>query len=116
MLPPINMVTKDHLKAVLSENKKFLKMERVRFCNPPLYDEIGVKRLYKQVMALKGMSEYFPDKYPKGVQCDRSYFYNVWNTIYPEDVRQTIEHANSVRYSITSDKVKEQTIIISDAW
>jgi hypothetical protein len=42
--------------------------------------------------------------------------YNVWNTIYPEDVRQTIEHANSVRYAVTSDKVKEQTIVVSEEW
>ena len=87
MLPPINMVTKDHLKAVLQGKKKFLKMNAVRFCNPPAYDEIGVKALYRKIVALEGMGQHFPDKYPKGTQCDRSYMFNVWNTIYPEDVR-----------------------------
>ena len=44
------MITKDHLKAVLTGEKKFLKMSEVRFCNPPAFDEIGVKRLYNRVV------------------------------------------------------------------
>ena len=31
--------------------------------------------------AAKKMKDFFPDKFPKGMMCDRSYFYNVWNTI-----------------------------------
>ena len=68
------MVTKDHLKAVLQGNKKFLKTEEVRFINPPAFDEIGVKNLYDKVLQEEGMKEYFPDKLPKGLQCDKAYF------------------------------------------
>ena len=42
--------------------------------------------------------------------------YNVWNTLHPEDVREVIAYANSQRYNITSEKVKENTIIISEKW
>jgi len=61
------MVTKDYLKAVLQGKKKFLKMTEVRFCNPPAYDEIGVKALFERVMDEDGMKDYFPDKFPKGL-------------------------------------------------
>ena len=93
------MVTKDHLKSVLKGEKKFLKMKDVRFINPPSYDETSVAHIYDKVVAMKGMSELFPDSYPKGRQCDRQYMYNVWNTVYPEAVKKVIEHANSLRYS-----------------
>ena len=46
------MVTKDFLKQVLTEEKKLLKMKEVNFCNPPAYDEIGVKALYDKVKTL----------------------------------------------------------------
>ena len=50
------MVTKDFLKDVLQGRKKLYRMSEVRFCNPPLYDEIGVKALYDKVVKLEGMS------------------------------------------------------------
>jgi hypothetical protein len=54
------MVTKDFLKDVLSDEKKLLKMEKVRFINPPLYDELSVKSLYPKIIGLDGMAKYFP--------------------------------------------------------
>ena len=41
-------------------------MTEVRFCNPPAFDEIGVRALYDKVLKLPGMAQYFPDKLPKG--------------------------------------------------
>ena len=40
--------------------------------------------------------------------------YNVWNTIHPDEVKAVIEHANKVRYGITNDKVKQESIIITE--
>ena len=51
-MPPYVMVTKDHLKKVLANEKRFLKMKDVRFVNPPAYDEIGVKNIYDRVIKL----------------------------------------------------------------
>ena len=70
-------------------------MSEVKFINPPLYDEIAVKNLYSEVSQLELIKNYFPESFPKGCQCDRSYFYNVWNTMYPEQVKETIDFANS---------------------
>ena len=41
--PPINMITKDHLKAILSNHKKLLKLQEVNFVSMPMYDECSVK-------------------------------------------------------------------------
>ena len=91
---PFKMTTKDHLKAVLQGQKRLLKMNQVNFINPPLFDEIAVKHLYDDVLKQPEVKVYFPDRLPKGCQCDRSYFYNVWNTIHPEQVKDTIDYAN----------------------
>lgn len=92
---PYKMVTKDFLKDVLQGKKKLLKMKEVDFINAPLFDEIGVKNLYNHVSKLPLVKDYFPDEFPKGCQCDRSYFFNVWNTKYPEQVKEAIDHANA---------------------
>ena len=63
---PYEQLTKDFLKAVFAGKKKLLKMHEVKFCNASAYDEIGVKALYGKVITLKGMADYFPDKFPKG--------------------------------------------------
>ena len=72
-----------------------MKRSKLKTCSPPAYDEIGVKKLYEKIIKQDGMSDYFPETYPKGAQCDRTYMYNIWNTLYPEDVEQVINHANS---------------------
>ena len=43
-------------------------MTEVRFCNPPAYDEIGVKALYEKILKQQYMPKYFPSKLPKGRQ------------------------------------------------
>ena len=42
--------------------------------------------------------------------------YNVWNTIYPEDVKEVIAHANKNRFAVDAVKVKENTILITEEW
>ena len=110
------MVTKDHLKDVLAGKKKLMKRSELKTCSPPAFDEIGVKALYDKIILLDGMNDYFPAKFPKGSQCDREYMYNIWNTLYPEDVTEVINYANSLRYSIDTEKEKDNNILITDEW
>ena len=91
-------------------------MSEVKFCNPPAFDEIGCKALYSKVVMQPKMADYFPDKFPKGRTCCKSYLYNIWNTLHPDDVKAVFEHANSVRYSFTADKIQQETIAITDEW
>ena len=62
------------------------------------------------------MKPFFPDKFPKGSQCDKSYFFNVWNTKHPEQVSKVIEHANAQRYTVKGEEVKNNSIILTEKW
>ena len=73
----------------------------------PAFAEIGVKHIYEKAMKLPGLSDYFPSKMAKGRTIDKVYFYNVFNTIYPDEVAALIKHANSKRYTVESDIVHE---------
>ena len=115
-MPPYDIVTKDFLKEVFKGNKDLKKMTEVRFCNPPAYDEIGVKALYEKVINQQYMSIYFPDKLPKGRQMDKTYMYNIWNTVHPDQVQAVIEHANEVRYGTANERVQDESIKITDKW
>ena len=93
-MPPYAMITKDHMKFVLAGKKKLMLMEDVRFVNVPTFDEVSVKQMYKDVVSQEDVAAYFPDKYPKGMQCNRAYMFNIWNTLYPDQVKKVIQHAN----------------------
>jgi hypothetical protein len=43
--------------------------------------------------------KHFPDKLSKGRLPDRSYFFNVMNTLNGEYVKKLIEHANNARFA-----------------
>ena len=79
-------------------------MADVRFCNVPAFGEIGVKYQYEKALTLPLMKPLFPDKMPKSKAMDRQYFFNCFNTRYPEHVAALIKHANDQRYSVEADK------------
>ena len=77
------MFTKDYAKEIFSEEKQLIKKKNVYFIDVPKFDELSVKNLYDELLALDNMKKYFPSTYPKGRQCDRDYLFNVANTIQP---------------------------------
>ena len=84
------MVGKEFLKEVLAERKALLKMHQVKFINVPKFDEVSVTKLYAKALAQDGMAQYFPSKYAKGKNCSREYFFQIWNTKYPDQVAKVI--------------------------
>ena len=76
------MFTKDFAKEIFSGKKKLLKLKEVQFVEVIKYDELSVKSLYDKFMTLEGISSYFPSKYARGRFCDRSYMFNVANTLH----------------------------------
>ena len=49
------------------------------------------------------MKPYFPDKLSKGKQMDKTYFFNVVNTLYEEELRAILDHAMGLRNSIEAE-------------
>ena len=91
-------------------------MADVRFINVPLFDEIAVKNIYKDVSQLPLVKDCYPDEIPKGCQIDRSYFFNIYNSKYPEQLKETIDHANKQRYTVSNETAELNAITITEEW
>ena len=94
------MVNKDFIKDVLCGQKKLLKMDQLKPVHVPHYDELSIKRLYDDVLKMPDVSSFFPDSYARGRACDRKYFFDVWNTLYQDQVNNLITHANQLRFGL----------------
>ena len=92
-LPPIGNVTKDFLRDVFRDEKKLMKMADVVPVNVPLYQEINVHDVQEMFSSHKGFMMHLPDRMAKGRQIDRTYFFNVLNTLETEKLQQIIRHA-----------------------
>ena len=110
------MVNKDFLKQVLNNRKKLLNLKEVKWVNPPKYDEISVANLYPKYKQEGNFMAYMPDHLPKGKLPDRTYFFNVMNTLYEDRVQQMIEHANRVRFESSKAGIEEEEVLVSEEW
>ena len=94
-VPPAPTVNRDFLRQVLKGDKKLLPMAKCKFVTVPQYDELAVKHVFAKFKNAPAVMLYLQDEYPKDRYPDRSYFYTVLNTVYPEYVSNMIAHANS---------------------
>ena len=115
-LPPDSAVNKDYLKLVLADEKDLLPLDQVKQVAVPLYDELAVGKLWPLMQQNPGFMRYFPDRFPKGRLPDRSYFFNVLNTVEHEYLQETIRHANEMRNACKDKEQEYCQIKISDAW
>ena len=110
------MFTREFAKEILKGTKKLLKLREVKFVQVVKYDELAVKHLYEKLLTLPLMAEYFPNKYPKGRQCDRDYMFNVANTLHEEVVTELVQHALKQRHAVDNDNVQQESVLINDHW
>ena len=110
------MINKDHLKLVLTDQKKFLKLSEVKFINVPRYPEISVARLYPHFQTDPETMQYFPDRLAAGHLPERDYFWNVINTLHEAYVRRIIHRARELRHNVEAEHVQQETIQCSDEW
>lgn len=80
-VPPDKMVNKDFLKRVFCEEKKLLELRNVKYVNVPHYEELSVKRFWPRVQSDENFMRHMPDPTPDGRLPDRTYFWNVLNTV-----------------------------------
>ena len=110
------MINKDFLKQVLNNHKKLLKLKDVKWVNPPKYDEISVANLYPKYAMDPAFMAYMPDHLPKGKFPDRTYFFNVMNTLYEDGVQAMIAHANRVHFESSKAGIQEEEVAVSQEW
>ncbi len=101
---------------MLGGTKELLHLNQVKHVNMPPFDELSVKALWPDMRGHEEFMKYFPSKFPVGRLPDRSYFFNVMNTVMEGYVTQIIRHANKVRASKSHMAEANQTIEITDEW
>ena len=56
-------------------------MSELKSVNVPKFDELSVKNIFPLIRQDAEVMKYFPDDYPKGREPDRTYTFNVLNTL-----------------------------------
>ena len=88
----------------------------LRTVSVPKYDELSVKSIYPFIDKDIALKRYFPDAYPKGREPDRTYMFNILNTLKPEYVRDMIRHAQTQRNAITEESKGNDEIVMTTNW
>ena len=96
------------MKAILRGEKKLLAKSDVKSVKVANYDELAVKVMYPVLIQRAELKPYFPDTYPKGRGCDKTYFWNVANTIFPQEVSELIMNANSARFKVVDGQDEQE--------
>lgn len=110
------MMNKDFLKEVFEGNKRLLELNEVKYVNVPLYDELSVGNLWPQLQEFPEFQSFFPSKFPKGRLPDRTYMFNILNTVMTGYTQALIKHAKEQRTTAGGQNMARQTIEITDEW
>ena len=84
---------------MLIEKKKLLSLNEVKHVNVPHYEELSVKKFWPILKTDKNFYSYMPDPTAEGRLPDRTYFWNVANTVQHDYVEKVIKHATNLRMS-----------------
>lgn len=115
-VPPDCMLNKDFLRQVFAEEKKLFALAEVKFIEVPKYDELSVINIFGRFKKDKKLMMYLPDRLPKGRNPDRTYFFNVLHTLYPEYVKELVKVAGNHRHQAASQSIEDGIIRVSDEW
>ena len=83
-------MTKEWLKQILAGTRKLLKLTEVRPVHAGHFPEVSVKNLFEEFSIRPEVNIYLPEKLPKGKQMDKSYFFNIVNTMCNENSKQSL--------------------------
>ena len=63
-----------------------------RVIHVPKVEELGVKKMWNTAMLIPGFAKYMPQEWieSEGKKADRSYFWDIMNTMQPEYVKAVI--------------------------
>jgi hypothetical protein len=98
---------------VLAGEKRLLPKKDVQPVDAGCYPELSVKTLYAEYEERPEIKQYLPPKVNKGRICDKSYFWNVVNTVTAGEVEAMVDHANSQRNAVDSGDMNQESITMS---
>ena len=77
------------------------------------YPELSVKALYAEYAERPEIKPFLPPKVNKGRSCDKTYFWNVINSVTSQEVEAMVDHANSQRNAVDSGDMNQESITMS---
>ena len=110
------MLNKDFLRQVFRDEKKLLGLADVKWIAVPKLAELSVVNLFPIFKDDEKMMRYLPDKLPKGRLPDRTYFFNVMNTIYGDYTKALVRKASDHRHVADKAQLDAGIINVTDEW
>ena len=101
---------------MLANEKKLLSNSETKHIKVSHFPELKLENIYYKALQKPGMADYFPSSYGKNKSSDRGYFWVVYNHLYPQDVKNLLDHANKIRFSLLNDKLKKDSVLLHDIW
>ena len=83
-------MTKEWLKKILTGEKRLMKLSELKPVHVGYFPEVSVKQLYSDFSSRSEMEPYLPEKIPKGKQLDKTYFFNIANTLFEKEIQAII--------------------------
>ena len=115
-MPPIDNITKDFLRDVFRELKALFKVTEIKHIVVPHYEEISVTAVFETYKNDEALMKYLPEIRAKGKQLDRTFFFNILNTVYPEVLPAIIASSREQRESRLSQGENRESIDIAANW
>jgi hypothetical protein len=112
-LPPYDQFTVAFARDVLEGKRTLLSNAEVRRIVWPNYAEISVKALWPEFSVREETAQYFPSYIPQGRQMDKTFFFNVLNTIVPEELEQILRYALVQRNDKATDPETKDVIMVT---
>ena len=101
---------------VLREEKSILPLYQVKWVTVPHYDELSVKQYLPRFQEDEEFMKYMPMITAESRVPERSFFWNVANTVQFDFVQKAIQHANNHRMKAAEGDGELQQIEISEQW
>ena len=91
-------------------------LSQIKWVNAPMYDEVSVVRIWPEMQEEEEFMQFFPASMPKGRLPDRTYFFNILNTVSEQYMQAIIRHASEQRNTANAEAKAIATIQVSEEW
>ena len=93
-MPPSRELNKDFWKALFKDEKKVFKIHEINHIIVPKLDELSVPSMIELMKDDEEVRMYLPDGYFEKVKPDRTFIFNVLNTVHPGFLPKLIDGAS----------------------
>ena len=92
-MPPSRELNKDFWKQLFIDEKKLFKINEINSIIVPKIDELKVPAIIEMIRDDKDVRAYLPNGYFMKVKPDRTFLFNIINTVYPGFLKNLIDGA-----------------------